>query len=209
MSITVIRDPFPHAVIDAWFDTAYLADVLDEFPEVEHYGWRRYQNSTERKLEGPRSMWGSWTKDYFVELSNSVMDLEQAFGIDGLHLETIGGGYHCIEPGGYLGVHADFNRSSETGRYRRLNVITYLNRDWDDDGGHLELWNDAERVADIIPEFGRTVIFETSSKSWHGHPKPAQRIRKSVAGYFFTDSAPVGYTGDHSTVWHPHARIGA
>jgi Rps23 Pro-64 3,4-dihydroxylase Tpa1-like proline 4-hydroxylase len=64
------------------------------------------------------------------------------------------------------------------------------------------LWDAERRVADIAPEFNRTVIFETSDHSWHGHPVPADRWRKSVAAYFFTDEPPEGYHSDHSTVWH-------
>jgi hypothetical protein len=202
VSLPVTEKPFPHVVVDDWWDETLLRRVLAEFPEPTVPGWRRYSNSTERKLEGPPGLWGPYTRRMFERIEERTPALEQAFGIPDLHMETIGGGYHLIEPGGYLKVHADFNRSPRSGRFRRLNLLVYLNDDWDDPGGHLELWDADGCVESIAPEFNRTVVFATSDHSWHGHPTPADRWRRSVAAYFFTDEAPEGYAEDHSTVWH-------
>ncbi|MGH3493352.1 MAG: 2OG-Fe(II) oxygenase [Sciscionella sp.] len=205
--LTVVVEPFRHVTIDGWLDAELLRDVLGEFPDPRAAGWRRYSNGNERKLEGPPVLWGPCTRELFTELAARAPMLEEAFGIEGLTMETIGGGYHAIEPGGYLAVHADFNRSPATGRHRRLNCLTYLNDDWTDPGGHLELWNGGGCVVDVVPSFGRTVIFETSGHSWHGHPRPASRWRYSVATYFFSQQPPSGVPrADQSTVWHADAR---
>jgi len=198
----VAPSPFPHVVVDGWWDADLLCGVLGEFPPADVPGWRRYHDGNERKLEGPPGLWGPRTRELVAAIAERTTLLEEAFGIPDLRMETVGGGYHCIEPGGYLAVHHDFNRSPRTHRHRRLNLLVYLNEDWQDPGGHLELWGKHIRMVDITPEFNRTVVFETSDHSWHGHPKPAQRWRRSVAAYFFTDAAPPGYVGDHSTVWH-------
>jgi Rps23 Pro-64 3,4-dihydroxylase Tpa1-like proline 4-hydroxylase len=200
--LPVTRKPFPHAVVDGLWDEALLRGVLAEFPDTDHTGWRRYLNSNERKLEGPAELWGPTTLELFARFEELAPALGQAFGIAGLTMETVGGGYHCIEPGGYLAIHTDFNRSPVTQHYRRLNFLTYLNDDWDDDGGHLELWDADGLVADVAPEFNRTVIFETSDHSWHGHSVPAGRWRRSVAAYFFTEEPPADYVADQGTVWH-------
>lgn len=199
--LPVRSDPFPHVVIDDWWDEELLRRVLDEFPDPAAPGWRRYANSRERKLEGPPGLWGPATWEAFREMRSLTPYLETAFGIANLALETVGGGYHAIEPGGYLQMHTDFNRSPNTGRYRRLNLLVYLNDDWQDPGGHLELWDGGGPVVDVAPEFNRTLVFQTSDRSWHGHPKPAQRWRRSLAAYFFTEQEPDGYSGEHSTVW--------
>lgn len=203
--LTVVTEPFRHVVVDGWWDAELLAAVVGEFPDPDAPGWRRYENGLERKLEGPPGLWGPWTRDLIAEIGARTPLLEEAFGIPDLQMETVGGGYHCIAPGGYLKVHHDFNRSPRTGRHRRLNLLIYLNEDWQDPGGHLQLWDADGPVVDVSPEFNRTVVFETSDHSWHGHPVGAQRWRRSVAAYFFTDAAPDGYTADHSTVWHPSA----
>lgn len=191
-------------MVDDWWDPVILRAVLDEMPDPDAPGWRRYENGNERKLEGPSALWGPVTQDFFAEyIPDHTAELEQAFHIYGLQMETVGGGYHCIPPGGHLQVHTDFNRSPRTGLFRRLNFLVYLNDEWNEPmgGGNLELW-DANRALTIAPEFNRTVVFETSDHSWHGHPMPATRWRRSIAAYFFTEDAPPGYQGDHSTVWH-------
>lgn len=203
--LPVTAQPFPHSVTDGWWDADLLRRVRDEFPTLDVPGWRRFENSSERKLEGPPGLWGAATRELFGLIEARIPELEAAFGIDGLQMETVGGGYHLIPPGGYLAVHADFNRSPVTGHYRRLNHLIYLNDGWDDPGGHLELWDDTGIAADITPEFNRTVVFETSDHSWHGHPTAATRWRYSVAAYFFTKTPPPGYTAEHSTLWHADA----
>jgi len=195
-------DPFPHAV-GTLFDADLLRQVVAEFPTADAVGWKRYNSDAELKLEGPPEMWGAATQRYFEQLGAMGDLLSDLTGIADLSMETIGGGYHLIPPGGYLDVHTDFNRSPNSARYRRLNVLTYLNDDWtEDDGGYLELWDDDGVALSIAPEFGTTAIFETSDRSWHGHPVPTNRWRRSVAAYFFSPEPPPGYRADHSTVWH-------
>lgn len=203
-TLIVTRDPFPHLVIDNWWDDELLRAVVAEFPNPAAPGWRRYDGSNERKLEGPPGLWGAKTREMFAAIKSRTSDLEDAFGIPDLVMETIGGGYHCIEPGGYLQIHTDFNRSPRSGLFRRLNLLVYLNDGWDEPfgGGNLELWNAGGPVESIVPEFNRTVVFQTSDHSWHGHPVPAGRWRRSVAAYFFTEAPPEGYRVDHSTIWH-------
>lgn len=191
-------------IIDRIFDTELLNACLAEFPDGEDGGWGRFGNAQERKFEGGPHMWGPNTHSYFEQLGAMADRFAGQFDLPELHLETIGGGYHLIPPGGYLDVHTDFTKSPRTGRYRRLNVLTYLNREWGpDDGGELEIWNDHGPEVVIRPEFGLTVAFVTTTTSWHGHPRPTTRWRASLAGYFFTDEQPVGFR-DQSTVFHPN-----
>lgn len=76
-----------------------------------------------------------------------------------------------------------------------LNLLLYLNRDWQDEwGGFLELWDaDAKHcVQKIKPIFNRCVVFQTSAQaSYHGHPTPLacpeDVSRKSLALYYFRD----------------------
>ena len=199
----LVSDPFPHW-IGQLASPFLLERVLDEFGGVDAGGWVGFDNALERKLGcEDADHWSPAVREYFAWLAEDGRKaLESIFGMEGLVLETVGGGYHLIPPGGFLAVHADFNRSPRSGRYRRLNVLTYLNHDWQDEGGHLGLWDAHGPAVTVAPEFGTTVAFETSSHSYHGHPKPAERPRLSLAGYFFSDAEPETYSGlDHSTVF--------
>lgn len=198
-------EPFPHVIIHYLESDALLRDCVAEIPNASDARWRRFRNDRERKLEGGAPMWGPQTCEYFDRLAGFAETLALTFDLGEVPtLEMIGGGYHLIAPGGYLDVHTDFSVSPKTGRYRRINVLTYLNDGWgDDDGGELELWDDDGCVVKIKPEFGTTVAFTTSATSWHGHPNPTKRWRASLAGYFFTEQPPPGFV-DQSTRWHPN-----
>lgn len=198
--------PFPHLVADGLFQSNLLENVLAEFPSPDAPGWKAFANSTERKMEGsnPR-MWGVATTLILHQMALQAPGLAKAFGTPPLTMETIGGGYHLIEPGGYLAMHADFSRSPATNKYRWLNMLVYLNHDWDEEGGQLQLWDDDGPAVKVAPEFNRTVVFRTSGSSWHGHPVPNVRPRRSIAAYFYADEPAPGYIGDHSTRWHPKA----
>jgi hypothetical protein len=205
MDWTPTPEPFPHSVVDGYWSDDLLHQVASEFPVSDHTGWVRYHNPEEAKLEGPPGMWGRMTKRLFTDMASLTPALSEAFAIPELSMEVVGGGYHLILPGGYLAIHTDFNRSPDTDLYRRLNFICFLNEGWKDPGGRLELWAGEGLAREIVPEFNRTVVFETSDRSWHGHPRIAQRWRKSVAAYFFAPTPPPDYVEDHDTVWRRDA----
>ena len=110
-------------------------------------------------------------------------------------------------------MHVDFNRHPITHSHRRLNLIVYLNPEWNDDwGGLLELHRDPRAADDqvrwINPQFNRAVLFETTESSWHGFSPialPAERAglsRRSIALYFYSQERPSAELGQtHSTVY--------
>ena len=92
-------------------------------------------------------------------------------------------------------MHADFNHHGPLNLERRINVLIYLNRDWQDDyGGQLELWETdmSARVASFSPIANRCVIFTTTQDSMHGNPEPVAHpdgvTRKSIALYYYTST---------------------
>ena len=208
--------PFPNVVFDNFLDPGILRRVAKEVAEMDRSGWHRTTTDRERKLSTEdESLFGPFTRRVFATLNSSafVTFLEELTGIEGLiadpHLR--GGGLHEIERGGLLGVHADFNFYKRMRLWRRLNVLVYLNTEWDETwGGHLELWDAGGKacVKRIAPTFNRAVVFDTSSRSYHGHPHPLNcpegQTRKSLALYYYTVDYP--YPEDltpHSTVFIP------
>ena len=116
---------------------------------------------------------------------------------------------HQIVRGGKLAVHADFNKHPVTKLDRRLNVLIYLNEDWQEEyGGHFELWDRSVKqcMKKVAPIFNRLMVFTTTDISFHGHPDPlncpADRTRKSLALYYYTNGRPdIELSGRHSTLW--------
>ena len=201
--IVVQADPFDHSVVDDMWDGDMLRDCRSEMPQPSDPRWRRFSNTHERKLGGSDDMFGPRTAELMAKLSSAELcaELQSKFGIGSpLTMSTYGGGYHLIEPGGFLDVHVDFNRA-ENGLYRRLNLLIYLNDTWD--GGALELSSSPDgEVTVIAPAFNRTVIFATSDVSWHGPPKPTVGYwRRSIAAYYFSKEPPPNYGEAHDTVF--------
>lgn len=206
--------PYPHIVLDDFFDPEIVDGILEEFPKPDAIRWQRFDNANEIKLASAAdASFGPLTRLFLYHL-NSITFLEflsQVTGIDNLIPDPRfeGGGLHQIVRGGKLGVHADFNKHAVYDLDRRLNLLLYLNKNWREEyGGHLQLWDrDMTRCeAKVAPLFNRVMIFSTTDFTYHGHPDPLQCpegvTRKSLALYYFTNGRPAEeVTGNHSTIF--------
>ncbi|WP_237060365.1 2OG-Fe(II) oxygenase [Microbulbifer sediminum] len=189
--------PFAHGVYDGVFSPELLDAVLDEFERGKKY-WREFNSKYEKKLQMSSDLsMGPVTRNLIHTLNSApfLEFLEQLTGIQGLIPDPYlhGAGLHKIPRGGKLGVHVDFNGHRRMNVYRRINVLIYLNKDWQEDwGGDFELWCAKEKACkkSIPPLFNRMAIFSTTSKSYHGHPHPLNcpedRHRVSLALYYYT-----------------------
>lgn len=197
--------PFPHIIVDGAWDNEYLLSLAAEFPAGNDPRWITYPDPKEwGKRAGAVNMWGPQTQRYFEQMRSPEMCqwLEKLTGIGPLVADDIGGGMHMTGEGGRLDMHVDFNVHPAGHMERRLNVLTFLNDEWNVHwGGTLYLGEHAEIA--VVPQLNRTVIFETSEHSWHGHPDPilGDHWRKSLAVYYYAplreQTAPA-----HSTIWH-------
>jgi hypothetical protein len=209
-----VARPFPHAHFDGLLPDAVVQAALDEFPSPrERKDWTRADRTDAIKLSMPHD-WtlGPDTRHLLNQFNSaSFIDfLEALTGISGLLPDPhyFGGGLHQIEQGGFLKIHADFNKHQRLHLDRRLNAILYLNHDWNESwGGHLELWDRSmtERVVSLAPVFNRLVVFETTDTSFHGHPDPLQCpagvCRRSLALYYYSNGRPAAeVSAPHSTL---------
>ena len=146
----------------------------------------------------------------FLKYIQSLTNIEETL-ISDPYLE--GGGYHEIKKDGLLEVHVDFNKHFFIDIDRRVNLLLYLNKDWNPQwGGLLEFYdkkNLEKPVKKIIPTFNRCVIFNTTSESYHGHPTPlkcpGEISRKSIALYYYSSGRPSSEkTSSHSTLFRPN-----
>ena len=198
--------PFPHAVIDDFFDEAMLSQVLQDFPDLDALeDFIKFESPKETKLASRGERHFPSSICHLMRQMNSepfLHFLQQLTGIDEQLIPDphfYGGGMHQIRPGGVLKIHADFSKHEYTNLDRRINVLIYLNKDWREEyGGHLELWNSQMSACGqkILPLFNRMVVFSTTPTAYHGHPNPLacppSRSRKSLALYYYTNGRPAG-----------------
>ena len=213
--------PFPHAVLDDFIDPPTAAALAAEFPaRWDDKAWLDYNGNDAAGKPLQRQKYhisdedrlGPTTQRLLYELKSArfLEVLSTLSGIDNLIPDALnhGGGIHMNCQGAVLKIHADFNRHPEWGLDRRLNLLLYLNQDWQARfGGDLELWDAEMRncAKKVAPVAGRCVIFSTSSTSFHGHPDPIDCppdvTRKSIALYYYTNPPRAVDEPVHSTLW--------
>ena len=183
--------------------------VIDDFRNHNDWGWDNSQYSQQHQVKKFFSPWnenGSNTLPINTKLilnylnsPETISMLEKLTGINGLIADPtlLGGGMHKIDSGGKLSIHADSRKHAVTGNYRRINLLVYLNKNWNSEwGGSLQLWNNdmTTMVQDIQPFFNRVVIFNTGGDTYHGHPHalntPEGVSRISLALYYYTKENP-------------------
>jgi hypothetical protein len=193
------NQPYPHVHLKDFLDPVVAADMAREFPDMATDAWTRYKHQNENKLGlAKRSMFPQLLGEVVDELNSEafVYWLSQLTGIAGLVSDEMleGGGLHQSTTGGFLNVHTDFSNHHYHKHWRRqVNLILYLNPNWDEQwGGALELWDREMRecVSKVPPLFNDALIFRTDEISYHGFPDPLRcpegESRKSLALYYYT-----------------------
>jgi hypothetical protein len=194
--------PFPHIVIDDFFDSRTLGGVLFEVNTIDRS--QRYAKFLDRKTDHNKFAYfpevvGPETSRLvnFLNSGPFLSYMENLTGIDNLIADPsyFGGGLHWIENDGFLEVHADFNHLKKYNLERRINLLLYLNENWKDEyNGQLELWDrkSMTKAKSVSPIFNRCVVFSTTKESLHGHPAPLAMppgmARRSLALYYYTNT---------------------
>ncbi len=188
--------PFPHIVLDDFLPDEVLRRTVAEFPGRER---GRFNDNFSQLKTG--YVHGQIRSAYIHDLLRALNSaaflhfLQNLTKIKGLIADPhfLGGGLHETARGGHLSIHADFNMHPHMKLQRRLNLILFLNESWDSDwGGALELWDRRMKACQrsVEPVFGRAVVFNTDSTSYHGHPDPLECppdvFRRSLALYYYT-----------------------
>ena len=199
--------PFPHLVIDNCFDTEKAEQLLADFPAFDPENARNEFGAVGRKavVTDIRKISPFYAAVYNYIASREFLDfVSEATGIpDLVHDEQMfGGGTHENLEGQDLDPHVDFNYIEDRKLHRRLNLLLYLNKEWDVSwGGCLEIHSNPRRPKEnqikvVAPMFNRAVIFETSEHSWHGFERIAlpegkkHLSRKMLSIYLYTRDRP-------------------
>jgi hypothetical protein len=212
-------EPFPHIVIDNFLPIEVIDKIYANFPmerldgdvmfELGYAGLHKRQVQPANCNGFIREVFGFFNSAPVVQFLESLTTIPSL--IPDPHF--VGGGFHETSAGGKLGIHADFRINETLHLNRRINMIIYLNKEWDEVyGGQLELWDKAmkDKVHSIAPVYNRCVIFNTDADSFHGHPDPLMTpdgiTRKSLALYYYTASKRIYEDSvSHSTMYKARA----
>jgi Rps23 Pro-64 3,4-dihydroxylase Tpa1-like proline 4-hydroxylase len=189
--------PFEHVVIDNFLNEEYANELYDLFPE-EFDDWHKYKNPIEFKFtyddienldEKLKNYFYYLSSDKLVNLFRKITYIENLTYDEYLH----GGGLHCHPNCGKLNVHLDYEKHPFSGKERRLNIIFFLSKNWDNNwNGQNELWDKEGKycVTKTDVKFNRAIIFKTNDISWHGLSEtiscPEDKYRKSLAFYYLS-----------------------
>ncbi len=197
--------PFNHVVIDDFFTTDTVAQLVKEFPAYDSTVWNaHYNNPIENKKAC--NHWDKFPATTYATLhylcstgfENIVSEITGHQGVQadvGLH----GGGWHAHTQAGKLNIHLDYSIHPKLQLERHYNLIVYITPDWNPAwGGGLELWSHdhetntaRELVVTVENRFNRAVLFDTTQYSWHGLPQdlvcPPGIMRQSLAVYYVTE----------------------
>ncbi len=211
--------PFKHVMIEDFFDPAFAAQLLAEFPSFDKKLSINESGHASGKSVNTniRTISPAYQQLYELLGSRPFLDfVSQLSGIPDLLLDPkmFGGGTHENLHGQDLDPHVDFNYDESRQLHRRLNLIVYMNQEWRTEwGGALEIHSNPRRpeenqIHSFDPLFNRCVMFETNEYSWHGFPKIHQPedkrhlSRKSISIYLYTKERPTEETAPvHATFY--------
>ena len=200
--------PFPHIILDNFLPPETYTQLCTEFPGPDNPIWKQPENQhtlgksviRQGALKLKEANFTQPTRQLLLEFNSSLFlrFLCLLTGIQNLLPDPYftEGGFHCSSNGGYLDIHADFSHHDLLGLERRVNLLLYLNENWQESyGGELNLYTpELVPAISIAPIGNRVVIFETSETSFHGHPVPmklpAGVYRKSLALYYYSVPRP-------------------
>jgi 2OG-Fe(II) oxygenase superfamily len=202
-------EPFPHVTIDGFLTDSFVGRLLADFPRKDD----RYRAFC---LQDDGTPGDSYANGNFEDFPPAYRELDalmqnsaflalvtQLTGIPGLEYDPdyFGGGIRESSGRVFLPPHIDFNHHPRQLTHRRLNLLLYLNPEWNAEwGGNLEVHldprvNPTSLVHSYAPILNRALIFETSEISWHGfdHLKPPPGFaRRAFTIYFYTKDRPDG-----------------
>lgn len=215
---------FPHVTIDNFFREGAAKALLNDFPAFEkgnylnEYGQPGLKSiNTDIRAISPNfaKLWKYLGSEEFLRYVSQVTRIPDLL----MDPTMFGGGCHENLNGQRLNTHIDFNYNREYRWHRRVNVLFYLNKDWDCAWGgcvtfETNPWCYTNYTCNTVKQYdvkyNRAVLFSTSEKSWHGFkdinaPASYKGTRKLISIYLYSRNRPENETaGAHSTHYIPN-----
>lgn len=197
-SIEIQTHPFKHVIIEDFLEEKAFERLFAQYPPKPTKEFWSYSNPIEVKYALDKfDLMGDELKNWFYSLSHPILIKKFAdlFNIENLEFDPYlhGGGIHMSPKHGRLNMHLDYEKHPHSEKQRRLNIIYYVNKEWNKDwNGDCQLWDKEmkECIVKCYPKRNRAIVFETIEQSWHGLPDkikcPQAEFRKSMAYYYIS-----------------------
>lgn len=208
-----IAEPFQYVIVDEFLHRSSLNLLISEMPQPDQANKSSDYVFAKNKFENPTF---SGEGGIFLELKQELLSqrfadvLSRILG-KAVHVDPkfVGGGIHQGGEGSFLDMHADFSRHPTHNEWlRELNILLYLNRDYDESfGGHLELQDaNTGKRGRIAPLENRLVLMLTKGHTLHGYKPisfPVGKYRTSLAAYAYSVDTDFAAAPARSTLWKP------
>jgi len=190
-------NPFNYTIIPMFFKEELARELNNNFPipSIDDKKWNYYHNPLEHKYSLNNFDEYPNIKAVFEYLQGSefIKYISDITGIEDLEIDPYlhGAGLHIYPNNGKLDIHLDYNIHPITKIERRVNLIIYLNDDWNEEyGGYLKLYDNELNEVKMkkYSLWNTAILFRTSDISYHGLPEPIKcpndKYRKSLAIYY-------------------------
>jgi hypothetical protein len=206
----LLAKPFSYLAIDNFCAADKALELYSQVPEISTKS-RDYvfaANKFERSRISDISplfaeLYEDLVSDRFADFLRFISN-ENVFVDKSLH----GGGIHQGKKNSFLDMHIDFNyHPLHANWYRTLNLLFYLNKDWQPGyGGQLKLRDlrTGEEESIGVP-FNRMIIQLTAKYTLHGYGRtsfPEGQYRTSIAAYAYSVHQCI-IEKPRTTDWHP------
>lgn len=208
--------PFKHFQIPNFLDDSDFNDIYEDLMKLEStkpnsefkssFGIKQEWKSAISKVSKLQSFFDFLASDWFLLKLKEVFSIPNSINLYP-DLTYDGGGYVKSPPESFLSYHADFNFSSSINKFRSINVLYYVNKNYiRSNGGILHCLDSESKTVEveILPEANKIFAFLTDDLAFHGVSKNSPTfVRRSFNIYYYTD-APLSQRqskNPHKTIW--------
>jgi len=193
-------EPISYILIDNFLNNDTYNLISKDYPDKPYKTWWKYENPLEVKYANDNiSEYPENTQNLFYALSHHkiITKFQNIFNIPNLEYDPYchGGGLHMMPKHGRLNIHLDYEIHPITNKKRRLNIVLYMNDEWNESwNGDTQLWDKtmSKCMVKSFPKGNRALIFVTNDNSWHGIPDkiicPKNVFRKTIAFYYVSEN---------------------
>ena len=198
--IFVGTPPYPMIVLDDFLPTEYAHMLEQEIPGISDQYWTEFTRRGSRMKECVKLDQAPVANEFVNQMHSQqgMQWLSKLTNIKDLIPDPyiVGAGYSKSYRGDSLQVHTDFNWNNRLKLNRKVNLILYLNSEWNEDwGGSLEFWDDEKThcVQKISPLPNRLVLWIYDTNLIHGFPEllasPENVSRNNLIQFYYTSNA--------------------